>query len=143
MRGMLMLFLLVAGVVAFAAISGPVEAALLRPLPDNCRSFMSQALRDEHASYRRVQYGSDYPGVLTIQDAATSDLIPYLTLNFHAFSCRLASLCEAIDIGVNPFTSGRPSLAEPIGCSRMFPVRGRWWNDEQRGWGYLEDGLRT
>jgi len=99
-----------------------------------CTDRALHMVREERDAYRRVQYGGGTEwSVLGTPTARTSDLVPYLVLNYHALSCRLRSICDAVAIShgiLDPDTTLVPH--RPLGCSRLFAARGRWWSDARR-----------
>ena len=105
-------------------------------MPEQCRQYMRQSLKEEREAYRRVQYGDAYPSVLHTNGAQTSGLVDYLAINYHALQCRLRSVCDSIELSYHPFKRGTVLPHRPIGCSRLFAARGRWWSDERRELGF-------
>ncbi len=101
---------------------------------DLCEDRTLRMVREERDVYRRVQYTAGLEkSVLGTPTARTSDLVPYLTLNYHALSCRLRSICDAVEISPGHLDEQTSVLPHrPIGCSRLFAARGRWWDDARR-----------
>ena len=100
---------------------------------DQCGDRAFQMIREERDAYRRVQFGEEWSVVRDQSDADTSDLVPYLVLNYHALDCRLSALCDAVWLSHGHLGSGAllPPMS-PVGCSRLFSARGRWWTEENR-----------
>ena len=104
----------------------PIEVA------EECKEKMYEELLDERNIYRGVQHAEENASVLHTKAANTTDLVPYLVLNYHALTCRLQLLCDSIWMS-HGHVSKDPVLAHrPIGCSRLFMARGRWWSDDRR-----------
>lgn len=114
-----------------SALTGNEELSQARDL---CEDRTLRMVREERDIYRRVQYNEGLgKSVLGAPTARTSDLVPYLTLNYHALSCRLRSICDAVEISGGHLDNQTSVLPHrPIGCSRLFSARGRWWSDERR-----------
>jgi len=103
----------------------------LSKMRDECMDQMIEELQEERNIYKGVQYDQSQRSVLSTS-AQTSDLVPYLVLNYTALACRLRYFCGSIGvshghIGTNPVLSYRP-----VGCSRLFAARGRWWDPARR-----------
>jgi hypothetical protein len=122
-------------------------------IADECRAAVFSELQEERRAYRAVQFAADQRSVLGVETANTSDLVPYLVLNYHALDCRLRMLCDAAEQSHGHLNEGRCTddpkqwcdedsdcaagscilkLAQPLGCSRLFAARGRWWSSERR-----------
>lgn len=97
-----------------------------------CAEDVSRMIREERDAYREVQLGGEEMSVLDAGPGRTSDLVPYLVLNYHAFSCRLRALCGAVDLATGRAGEGTLLPSQPVGCSRLFAARGRWWSPERR-----------
>ena len=113
------------------ALTGDEKLSQARDL---CEDRALRMVREERDVYRRVQYsGGLEQSVLGAPTARTSDLVPYLTLNYHALSCRLHSICDAVELSAGHLGEEAGVLPHrPIGCSRLFAARGRWWDDARR-----------
>lgn len=125
--------------ISLLRVGGQKVAALtadeqLSQARDVCENRALQMVREERDAYRRVQYnGEGGWSVLGVEGAKTSDLVPYLVLNYHALSCRLRSVCDAVELSHGHVGADVSVLPHrPIGCSRLFAARGRWWSDEHR-----------
>ena len=120
---------------------------------DKCREAISANLQEERRAYRAVQFGQEERSVLGVATANTSDLVPYLVLNYHALDCRLDMLCDAVDKSHGHISNGYCQnntekkcgkdadcsesrcvlrAEQSIGCARAFAARGRWWSDDRR-----------
>ena len=107
------------------------DAQQLSVMRRECVDQMIEGLQEERNIYKEVQYDQSQRSVLSTA-ARTSNLVPYLVLNYNALACRLRYFCDSIGashghIGSNPVLSYRP-----IGCSRLFSARGRWWDPDRR-----------
>lgn len=130
--GVLILLFLVAIVPLNATALTPEEkSAKLSVMDDQCANQMIEMLEKEKNVYRDVQYGVDNTSVLGTH-AETQDLIPYLTLNYHALQCRLRMVCDAVGASHGDSGDSMPLNYRPIGCSRLFAARGRWWTEDRR-----------
>lgn len=99
---------------------------------EQCSDRVSGMLMDEVNLYRAAQHGPSEHSVLNTIGANTSDLIPYLVLNYHALSCRLRTICDQVrethgHVGTEGILEYRP-----LGCSRLYAARGRWWSPDRR-----------
>lgn len=120
---------------------------------EECQEVVIAEIQEERRAYRTVQFGEEYRSVLGVDTANTTDLVPYLVLNYHALDCRLRMLCDAMEQSHGVLNEGRCSddpqkscavdsdctagecllqLSQPIGCSRLFAARGRWWSPDRR-----------
>jgi hypothetical protein len=97
-----------------------------------CETDTARMIRVERDAYREVQLGGEEQGVLGAGPGRTTDLVPYLVLNYHALSCRLRALCSSVDIATGRAGEGTLLPHQPLGCSRLFAARGRWWSPERR-----------
>jgi len=106
----------------------------------SCSEWLLTELAEERRIYRDVQYaamsaaqdGRAETSVLGTTTADTSDLVPYLVLNYRGLSCRLRMMCDAIGRSHGHLDLNSSMPHRPIGCSRLFAARGRWWSDERR-----------
>ena len=107
---------------------------------EECKQKIYEELQEERNIYRNVQHAATQDAVpyqknasvLHTMSANTTDLVPYLVLNYHALACRLELVCDSIWMS-HGHVSKSPVLSHrPIGCSRLFMARGRWWSDERR-----------
>src|SRR3989338_2381058 len=91
-----------------------------------CTDRAFHMVREERDAYRRVQYGGGTQwSVLGMPARRTSDLVPYLALNYHALSCRLRSVCDAVALSHGHLgDEGNVLPHRPLGCSRLFAARG-------------------
>jgi hypothetical protein len=121
------------------AVLTPDEA--LSSIQVQCTDWLIQTFKEEQLAYRNAQYaarGSAGPtqvnrSVLSSKAVNTTDLVPYLVLNYHAFSCRLQTLCDAVAASHGHLGQPGPLLSyRPLGCSRLFAARGRWWTAGRR-----------
>jgi hypothetical protein len=139
----------------------PVLAQSSNALQEQCTERILTELHEERTVYRNVQYAATSAAqnkeadtsVLGTSVATTSDLVPYLVLNYHGLSCRLRLLCSAVNRSQGHVASGycvespeqscgndkdcdagscALSVEWPVGCARLFAVRGRWWSDARR-----------
>lgn len=113
---------------------------VLSHMQARCEGRVLTALREERDIYRKVQYEDADQSVLGTEAARASDLVPYLVLNYHALDCRLRAFCEAVDVSHgHGGAEGSSPPQYPIGCSRLFAARGRWWSEDRRelGWNTL------
>lgn len=127
-------------IAALVPATGLVHAAMpltneqkLAIIPEECTDRVHAMLMEEVNLYRDAQFGSSSTSVLNTVAANTSDLVPYLVQNYHALDCRLNLLCDTVA------SSQRGDIAasmvithEPLGCSRLFAARGRWWSEDRR-----------
>lgn len=107
----------------------------LSGMRDACEDRMFLMLQEERDAYRKVQYGGK-ESVLHTPTVNTTDLVPYLVLNYHALSCRLNSVCDAVELSHGHIGTGTVPPHRPIGCARLFAARGRWWNEDRRDLGF-------
>lgn len=100
----------------------------LSRMPHQCIERAKIMLAEEVNMYREAQYGMDAPSVLRTAPANTTDLVPYLVENYHALSCRLRLVCDAVAESQGFRGSGGLLVNQPLGCSRLLAARGRWWS---------------
>jgi len=102
-------------------------------MPEECTDRMRILLMEEVNLYREAQFGPSPRSVLNTVAANTSDLVPYLVQNYHALDCRLHLVCDAIASSQRGDISASMVIAhEPLGCSRLFAARGRWWSADRQ-----------
>src|SRR3989344_835004 len=126
-HSILTLLLLTLGLTEFFPAAAIVFAQDAEDTPFNpevCEERAETLLREEKEIYRRVQYGEEWSVLQQDQKSAMEDLVPYLVLNYHALDCRLNMVCDALE--------GTRLPHRPVGCSRLFSARGRWWSDDRR-----------
>ncbi len=112
----------------------------LSVMREQCGDRVSGMLMDEVNLYRAAQYGPSTPlrtgpsnrSVLNTVGANTSDLVPYLVLNYHALSCSLRTVCNQVRETHGHVGTGGILEYRPLGCSRLFAARGRWWSKKRR-----------
>lgn len=131
-------------VVAFSQFPLPASALTkeeqLSTMQSACEDRTVHMLQEERDAYRRVQYGED-GSVLSTDPAKTTDLVPYLVLNYHALSCRLSSVCDAVELSHGHVGAGTVLPYRPIGCARLFAARGRWWSSDRRALGFNSETI--
>ncbi len=134
------IFLALAALSLFLPPLGELHAALplteeakLSLMPAQCAAQVEEMLMEEINLYRGAQFGPSPRSVLQTISANTSDLVPYLVLNYHALDCRLHLICDAVGESQRDVSQNSMVLAyRPIGCSRLFAARGRWWSNDRR-----------
>ena len=97
---------------------------------EQCSTQIYEEMQEERNVYRDVQYGKSM-SVLGVRGVDSTDLVPYLTLNYHALSCRLRQLCDAVGASHGDKGTEHVLSHRPLGCSRLFSARGRWWSPER------------
>ena len=114
------------------ALTPEERSAQLSTMHAKCSNQMWEMMEEETKIYRGIQYGEEKSVLET--NAKTEDLVPYLTLNYHAFGCRLRMICDAVGSSYIGEDENRSDdvYHKPIGCSRLFSDRGRWWDRERR-----------
>src|SRR3989344_9189202 len=120
---------------SFASVSSAPSTPeqILERMPEQCKERMDAMFNEEITLYRAAQFGSSEPSVLKTTAANTSDLVPYLVQNYHALDCRLHLVCDAIASSQRGDLAASMVIAhEPLGCSRLFEARGRWWSEDRR-----------
>ena len=118
---------------AFAATPPLTNEEKLAIMPQECADRMHTLLMEEVNLYRDAQFGSSSLSVLNTAAANTSDLVPYLVQNYHALDCRLHLVCDAVASSQRGDLAASMVIAhEPLGCSRLFAARGRWWSEDRR-----------
>jgi len=121
-----------AGIVSAAPLALTNEEKLAI-MPEECTDRMRILLMEEVNLYREAQFGPSPRSVLNTVAANTSDLVPYLVQNYHALDCRLHLVCDAIASSQRGDISASMVIAhEPLGCSRLFAARGRWWSADRQ-----------
>lgn len=102
-------------------------------MPSECADRIETMLQEEINIYRAAQFGPSPRSVLQTTAANTSDLVPYLVQNYHALDCRLRMVCIAAGASQGPTEMEEIIFPHrPIGCSRLFAARGRWWSSDRR-----------
>ena len=106
----------------------------LSVMREQCSNRVNGMLMDEINLYRAAQYGPSERSVLNTVGANTSDLVPYLVQNYHALSCRLRTICDHVRETHGHVSDEDEGIMEhrPLGCSRLYAARGRWWSTERR-----------
>ena len=114
------------------ALTPEENSAILSTMNEKCSNRMWDMMEEEVKVYRGIQYGESKSVLGT--NAKTEDLIPYLTSNYHALGCKLRMVCDAVGSSYAGEDQDNTDDAyhRPIGCSRMFAARGRWWDPERR-----------
>lgn len=102
-------------------------------MPAECAHRIETMMQEEINIYRAAQFGPSARSVLQTTAANTSDLVPYLVENYHALDCRLRMVCIAAGASQGPVETADVIFPHrPIGCSRLFAARGRWWSPDRR-----------
>ena len=116
------------------AAKPPLAADMkLSLMPAECADRIETMLQEEINIYRSAQFGPSARSVLQTTAANTSDLVPYLVENYHALDCRLRMICIAAGTSQGPVETEKVIFPHrPIGCSRLFAARGRWWSPDRR-----------
>lgn len=109
----------------------PTNEQRLSVMRDECVNQILEELQEERSLYRTVQYDQSQWSVLSTS-ARTSDLVPYLVLNYNAFACRLRYFCDAVGASHEKIAEDLVLSHRPVGCSRLFAARGRWWDPQRR-----------
>lgn len=122
-------FLVTPSVLNASSLTNEQQLSIMR---EQCGERVSGMLMDEVNLYRAAQYGPSKRSVLNTVAANTSGLVPYLVLNYHALSCRLRTICDQVrethgHVGDEGILEHRP-----LGCSRLYAARGRWWSTGRR-----------
>lgn len=146
LRKRLPLFSFLAAFTVMAAASSGNAFALtnaekLSGAREACTDRVFQMIREERDVYRALQEEKDW-SVVGQQTAKTSDLVPYLVLNYHALSCRLRALCDTVAFSHGHLGKDEAVLpARPLGCSRLLMARGRWWSPDRREQGFVPEKI--